>query len=634
MSRYDSLFETVASTAMPLLVTQTTQIVTQLIGLAVLAGTLAALAALTYRWYTREAIPQMLALLIGLAGVALYLNTTTALGQAVVGDLELAQDFQLALYHLAAFISGGIGALGGRRVGDHFGTDVLLEGTEAAADSEVNRLVQAIGRVIVVELPNEIDDVVGYDPVPKQTKKALAGKRFVFPRNLTVDELHSRLVARLMTDYAVGHVDVELADDGTVEYLAVGSRAAGIGPTLPPATNAVAIRADPAFAASSGDLVQVWETDPMRRVATAELRGVADDIVTIAIDSADTPRLDPTREYRLVTLSVDDRPAREFASLLRAADETFSSVTVAAGSPLHGLPIAALDVAVLAIKPEADEQVVRPDSKYVLAPGETVFVIARPERLRLLEAAAEPLDSTVIGKTIAADNAAGVPPTESEATTSGTRPSSAAEAGDDPAEGAQEPVVRGRAETSPNASSPSFEKLKEEFESGEADWVDDESTGERSQEAETPADDRAEVSPDDVRAHSRDEDTTQSRENVVPLEDADISFGSDDDETLSALGFGDDNDDELSALDFDDDDEDEDEDDDLSTLGFDDDDEEFSFESESEHESESETEDDDDEESGGGTSTFAQLKEEFESGEADWADDIPDDPGGDMRLDE
>lgn len=37
---------------------------------------------------------------------------------------------------------------------------------------------------------------------------------------------------------------------------------------------------------------------------------------------------------------------------------------------------------------------------------------------------------------------------------------------------------------------------------------------------------------------------------------------------------------------------------------------------------------------GGGSKSFAQLKEEFESGDADWEDDVSDSPGGDMRPDE
>jgi len=151
--------------------------------------------------------------------------------------------------------------------------------------------------VTTVELPEDVADIVGYDPVTEETKETLAGRRFLFPRRLTKAELRERLVARLKTDYGVGHVDVEFGDDGSVEFLAVGTRAAGIGPTLPPATNAVAIRADPAHAASAGDLVQVWGDRSDETRPDGELRGIAGDVVTVAIDAADTPKLNPTERY-------------------------------------------------------------------------------------------------------------------------------------------------------------------------------------------------------------------------------------------------------------------------------------------------------------------------------------------------
>ncbi|MEF8980007.1 MAG: TrkA C-terminal domain-containing protein [Haloarculaceae archaeon] len=505
-------------------------LVAQLAGLVVLAGTLAALAAFLYRWYVREEVPRGLSLLVGLAGVAVYLNTSRALGQVISGS-TLPTETEVALFNIAAFAVATGGAVLGRRAGDRFGTDVALGGDIDGVETDVGRLVQSVGRVTAVTLPEEIDDIVGYDPVPEETKGKLGGKTFLFPRRLTVEELTDRLVARLKSDYAVGHVDIELADDGAVEYLALGSRAAGIGSTLPPATNAVALRADPAFAASAGDLVQVWETDPMKRILTAELRGVAEDTVTVAIDAADTPTVNPRKEYRLVTLPVDDRPDREFASLLRAADETFSSVTVEAGSPLHGLPVGALDLTVVAIKSGDEQPVALPGRTHVLAPGEEVFAIARPDSLRRLARAAAPLDPS-LGGTQRPE------PEPDEAT------ESTPTAGEDGAGG-----VNGRADAS------SFQQLKEEFESGESEWGDDEEATEES--------------------------------------------GDD----LSALDVGE----PEGGLDLDDD------------IGFEEDDE---------------SEDGDDDGSAGGGTSFEELKEEFESGEADWEDDISDSPGGDMRLDE
>ncbi|WP_226023112.1 potassium transporter TrkA [Halomicrobium salinisoli] len=368
----------------------------QIAGTAALAGLLAGAVAVLYRWYVRERVPRALALLVGLAGVAVVVNTTPLLAEEIAdagSGVEVEVEVLTALSNISLFVVGGLGAAGGVRLGDAVATD-LFAATGRDVDADVSEIVQSVGRVTTVELPEDVDDVVGYDPVPEATKETLAGRKFLFPRRLTRAELRERLVSRLKSDYGVGHVDVEIAEDGSVEYLAVGSRAAGIGPTLPPATNAVAIRADPAHAASAGDLVQVWETDPVRRVLTAELRGVSGDVVTVAIDAADTSKLDPTERYRLVTLPVQDRPDREFASLLRAADETMATVTVEAGSRLDGARVGDVEVTVAAITREDARPEPLPAADRTLEPDDVLYAIATPDLLRRLTEAADALGGT------------------------------------------------------------------------------------------------------------------------------------------------------------------------------------------------------------------------------------------------
>ncbi|WP_367175931.1 cation:proton antiporter regulatory subunit [Haloarcula rubripromontorii] len=359
-----------------------------LLAITILAATPAGAIAVFYRWYVRERIQTGLALLFGLTAVVLVIGATTALSEVILGDEDVLAAGAVLL-NLAAFLAGGVGAYGGMRIGDRLGVDLFAATGGRNIDADVSEIVQTVGRVTSVRLPEDIDDIIGYDPMPDETKETLANRRFLFPRRLTKDELRERLVGRLKTDYGVGHVDVELADDGTVDYLAVGSRAAGIGPTLPPSTNAVAIRADPAHAASAGDLVQVWEQAPSKRVLTGELRGVADDVVTVAIDAADTPKLDPQTEYKLVTLPVQDRSDREFASLLRAADETMGTATVEPGSPLDGAPVGSLAVSVVAITRDDTAPETIPSRERVLAAGDTIYAIATPDALRRLEQATE-----------------------------------------------------------------------------------------------------------------------------------------------------------------------------------------------------------------------------------------------------
>lgn len=362
----------------------------EVVALAVLAAALAGVVALGYRWYARERVQTGLPVLVGLGGVAVYRGTTTALGQVINGTPGGTDPLspETALFNIAVFAVAGLAAVGGVRVGDRLGTDLFAAAGARELDGEVSRVVEAVGRVIAVELPEEIEDIVGYDPVAGETKKTLAGRTFLFPKRLTVGELEERLRTRLKADYDVGHVDADLASDGSVEYLALGARAAGIGPTLPPETAAVAVRADPAFAASAGDVVQVWTTDPAERVATAELRGVAGDVVTLAVDAAETGKLDADTEYRLVTLPVESRPDREFASLLRAAEETMSLVGIEAGSEIDGQPVGALDVAVIAVRTADGDVEAIPERSRILAPGDAVYAVARPDALRKLERAA------------------------------------------------------------------------------------------------------------------------------------------------------------------------------------------------------------------------------------------------------
>jgi hypothetical protein len=641
----------------------TVDLFVQLVGLAVLAGVLAAVAALVVRWYAREPVPTALALLVGLSGVAVYLNTTTVLEQVIAGETVLSEELEVALFNISAFVAGTGGALGGRRVGDRFASDVVLNDPAARVDSELGQFVRHAGRVITVTVPDEIDDVVGYDPVPEQTTESLAGESFVFPRNLTRAELRERLIDRLKSDYAIGTVDVELTEDGTVAYLAVGSRPAGIGPTLPPATNAVAVRADPAFAASTGDLVQVWETDPMRRVLTGELRGVAGDVVTLAIDSGDTPKVDPRREYRLVTLPVDDRPEREFAALLRSVDQTFSTATVEAGSPLHGLPVGALSLLVVAVEPDDGDPVVLPGRAYLIAPGDTIAAIGLPEALRRLEAAAEPLDPAVLESV-----------TRSETTTEQTPPPDtterpeSAEVSTESSDTADHPVRESADADTPSDGSESddsplagqadastFSELKAELESSEPAF--DSELDESAEHSESDDFEESESADDDDRSDRTGADADGIDDDSDMFDDdlsgIDLGDGADSDERprddLSALDIDDDDgselrldDDGLSGLDLGD--ETDAEADDESEDGDDETDEDENDESEDggdetgeaddEGDEDDEQGDDTDDESGGGGSTFAQLKEEFESGDADWEDDISDSPGGDMRLDE
>ncbi|WP_136717210.1 TrkA C-terminal domain-containing protein [Halorientalis salina] len=363
--------------------------ISRLLGMAILAGALSGTVALVFRWYAHERVQTGLPVLIGLSGIAAYLNTRRALGHVITGTGPDPLSTTTVLFNITAFLVAGVAAYGAVSVGDRLGKDAFVATGARNVDGEISRVVEAVGRVLAVEMPEEIDDIVGYDPVPEETKDQLAGHTFLFPKRLTVAELETRLRTRLKAEYNVGHVDVDLADDGSVEYLALGTRAAGIGTTLPPETAAVAIRADPAFTAGAGDIVEVWTTGPADHVTTGEIRGIAGDVVTLAVDAGDAPLLDPDTVYRLVTLPFEPRADREFASLLRAGSETMSVVTVPEASPLAGQPLGSLSVTVIAIRTADGTVEPIPDRFRTIRPGDSLYAVARPEQLRKINTAAD-----------------------------------------------------------------------------------------------------------------------------------------------------------------------------------------------------------------------------------------------------
>jgi hypothetical protein len=361
-------------------------VVVRVVSLAALAGGVSLVASALYRWWGRERIPEGIAILLGLTAVALVLNTEQTLRQFLPNGGGTFDQWEAART-VTTFTASAIVADLGRRGGNGAAERAFGEGSSPRFDRELAQVVRAGGRVLTVTLPEGVGDVDGYDPVSAETKAEFAGERFVFPRRVTVGELEDRIRTRLEDDYGVGFVDVAVNADGEVTSLAVGEREAGLGPTLAPGTVAVAVQADPANAASAGDVVQVWtggaNGDP-ERVANAEVRAVVGDVVTLALDAEDAGVLADDVAYRLVTLPTEPGADREFAALLRAADETMGSVVVDEDSPLQGVPVGALDVTVTALRRPDRTVVAIPAGETRIAVGATLYVVARPEAIRTL----------------------------------------------------------------------------------------------------------------------------------------------------------------------------------------------------------------------------------------------------------
>lgn len=413
----------VSSLALQIQLGELTAGLARLLGLAFAAAAVATVGAAVHRLYVHEPLSNGLAAVLGVGTVAIYLNTVGLFGQ-VLDPVAVADPFAVStvVSNVAALLGGAFASPVGRRVGDRVARTSLAAAGETVDPGAVGRLRGRMTGTTAVELPpaTEIADLAGYDPVSDATRDRLGGRTVALPRG--TGSLGDRLATHLRETYDVGRVDADV-EDGTVTYLAVGTRPAGVAPTLSPGTVAVPVRADPPNGAGPGDLVQVWtvpettgeEADDAtpagdgeaptagsdgapatasgsasvpgttpRRVATAELRATTGDVVTLAIDETAVTALSAAESYRLVTLPARRGPDREFASLLSAADERMDAVTVAPGSSLVGATIDDVAGTVVAVRTADGDVEAVPGRRRTVSAGETLYVVALPEVIRRL----------------------------------------------------------------------------------------------------------------------------------------------------------------------------------------------------------------------------------------------------------
>ncbi|WP_339105079.1 TrkA C-terminal domain-containing protein [Haloterrigena salinisoli] len=351
-----------------------------ILGYGLLAGVGALAAAFAYRGATVRKLPVGAAALAGLALPSGWLVLEAIRHGEVVVDSPLIH-YTSASYLLGLLTAGFIAAAGGHRLGDRLACGVY-DVTRLETDGPATDLVRSAGLAVAITLPESIDDAEGYPSVDKGLKRDLAGRRFLFPNDLSVPDLRSRLETRLESDFGIGYVRAELAEDGAVEAVAVGDRRPGISPALGPDRVAVAIVADPPARASTGDPVEVWTsaTGSRRYVATGTLRASRGPITTLLVDADDAEAFEPGQRYRLTTRPETPSGGHALVAAIRTSDETVTVTTVQGGGPLENEFAGWVPGRVLAIE-RGDEIVSLPADREPLEAGDRIHVFGTPAEL-------------------------------------------------------------------------------------------------------------------------------------------------------------------------------------------------------------------------------------------------------------
>lgn len=351
----------------------------RILGYSLYACVIAIGLAFVFRRVTRRELPTVAAIIATLALTTVRILALVLSGPSIIASTRLFH-YASAAYLLGVFITGAFAAEIGRQIGDFAACDVFdIERVERVGPG--SDVIRAASLAVAVTLPEEIDDLEGYRSVADRTKRALEGEQMQLPRQLDDAELQSRLERRIVEDYDVDHVALDIDGEGTVTDVAVGANTQGLSPLLAPGVAAVAVRADPASDASVGDPVEIWSADAEPTlVAEGSIRATEGDVATVAVAEAAAQALDHNERYRLLTRPDTTNDARELATILWDADATVTALDVDRGGTLEGEFVEWLPGRVLAIERE-DQSVAFPDANETLQAGDTVYLLGQPSEL-------------------------------------------------------------------------------------------------------------------------------------------------------------------------------------------------------------------------------------------------------------
>jgi hypothetical protein len=220
-----------------------------------------------YRYFTNEKFPSFLGLILGLGIVGISGGLLAILEQPTIhGVTEII---------IASIVIGW---------GVHTGNK-MAERIPKKNISFQNILKQKNRKYREVKLPNAhlIFDISGKSRVPQEIKNELSEREMIFPSDLPPEEIERRIKRRLITDWGVGQVEVEIGHNGKITHLAISAKEQGLSEVIPKGFVAVPIKSEmlPSGLAL-GDIVRVYLKNE-EVIEGVEIKGVNKNEKTITI---------------------------------------------------------------------------------------------------------------------------------------------------------------------------------------------------------------------------------------------------------------------------------------------------------------------------------------------------------------
>jgi hypothetical protein len=241
-----------------------------------ISGTVAFVAvmllSIVYRYFTNEKLSSFIGILFGLGFLGFSGGLLSILEQPTLGGV-------IEIVAVSIFTVWGV------NIGDKIAANI----PKKSATSILEGFRGGKTLYTTVKLPNArlIYDMVGKPRVPDSLKTELSEREFTLPADLPLEDIINRVKRRLITDWGVGDVELELDQEGKVIHFAISAKERGLSVAIPEGSVAVPIecRVIPSNLAS-GDFVKIFlENDKV--IDRIEVKGVDEEqrIITIVADS-------------------------------------------------------------------------------------------------------------------------------------------------------------------------------------------------------------------------------------------------------------------------------------------------------------------------------------------------------------
>jgi hypothetical protein len=229
------------------------------------------LLSIVYRYFTNEKLSSFIGILFGLGFLGFSGGLLAILEQPTLGGV-------IEIVAVSIFIVWGVNT----------GDKIAEKMPKKSAASILDGIRGGKTAYTTIKLPNSrlIYDMVGKPRVSESLKTELSEREFTLPADLPMEDIIKRVKRRLITDWGIGDVELELDQESKIIHFAISARERGLSLAIPEGSVAVPIkcRVIPSNLAS-GDLVRIFleNNEVLERI---EVKGVNEEqrVITIVTD--------------------------------------------------------------------------------------------------------------------------------------------------------------------------------------------------------------------------------------------------------------------------------------------------------------------------------------------------------------